>query len=91
MIALIIVGYLLMAICTSIGFILFEYKVWSEVESIEIFLDRCEDDFIKYIGMGFVWPISLIIYFVMLCMPFIFKKLIITVNRLFTGKRNKEN
>ena len=80
-----------MAICTGIGFVLFEYKVWSEVESIEIFLDRCEDDFIKYIGMGFVWPISLIIYFVMLGMPFIFKKLIITVNRLFTGKRNKEN
>lgn len=85
MIALII-GYLFIGVCIAIGFILYDCKN-TECDDIEEYLNWNEDNLIKYIGMGFVWPFSLILFFIMLFLPFIFKKLVIAIYKLISEKK----
>lgn len=84
MIALIIIGYLFIAVCTSVGMVLCDFKD-SAADNIETFLEWRDDELTQFIGMGLFWPITLIICFVVLFLPFIFKKLVIAIDRLITN------
>ena len=74
----IIIGYLFIGMCTSIGCLLHDYQLRS-AENIDIYLEwKDSEDFLQYVAMGIFWPITLLIIFITTLLPFIFKKLVTT-------------
>lgn len=72
-----IMTYLFIGMCTCIGCLLYDYQL-SSAKNIDEYLDWKDiEDLSQYIVMGIVWPITLLIDFIVILMPFIFKKLVI--------------
>lgn len=73
----IIIGYLFIGMCTSIGCMLHDYQL-SSAKNIDIYLEwKDSEDFLQYVVMGIFWPMTLVIIFITTLLPFIFKKLVI--------------
>lgn len=87
MIPLIIIGYLFIGVCIVIGFIFYDYKENTICTNIEQYLERNDDDVPLYVLIGLFWPISSIIAFIGIVIPFMFKKLLIAIDRLITGAK----
>lgn len=86
MIPLIIIGYLFIGVCIVIGFIFYDYKENTIYTNIEQYLEW-DDNVQLHVIIGLFWPISLIVGFIGIVIPFMFKKLLIVIDRLITGAK----
>ena len=93
MTVLIIIVYLFIGISTSIGCLLYDYQL-SSAKNIDVYLEwKDGEDLPLYVVMGIFWPITLLIAFITLLMPSIFKKLVIvfiSCLKIIGIKLNKE-
>lgn len=85
MIIALIVMYLLIAFCTWVGFVYYEYQQHA-VGPIDFYVECHSDDIRMYFIVGTLWPISLIIVCVMNVMPALFIRILIFVDHFFNKK-----
>lgn len=84
MIIALIVMYLLIAFCTWIGFLYYEYQQHA-IGQIEFYVECHSDDIRMYFIVGILWPISLIMV-VMNVMPALLIRILIFVDHFFNKK-----
>ena len=85
MIIALIVIYLLIAFCTWIGFLYYEYQHHA-VGPIEFYVDCHSNDIGMYFVAGILWPISLTMLCVMNVIPALIIRILKFVDHLFNKK-----
>lgn len=87
MIIALIVMYLLIAFCTWIGFLYYEYRQHA-VGPIDFYVECHSDDIRMYFIVGILWPISLIMVCVMNVMPALLIRILIFVDHFSIKRQN---
>lgn len=85
MIIALIVMYLLIAFCTWIGFLYYEYQQHA-IGQIEFYVDCHSYDIKMYFIAGILWPISLTIICIMNAIPALIIRTLKFVDHLFNKK-----
>lgn len=85
MIIALIIIYLLISFCTSIGFIYYDYQQCA-ISSIDFYVECHSGDIRMCFMMGILWPISLTMICVMDVMPALIIRILNFVDHLFNKK-----